>query len=80
MTPLLALSLHPHVYIPDYGVWGKEKYIQSFWKNVDWTRFRERWYAASPNGRRTDGAEGQAGPRFGTQFGNMPANSVFEPR
>lgn len=80
MTPLLALSLHPHVYIPDYGVWGKEKYIQNFWKNVDWTRFRERWYAAKPSARSTDGADGQAAPRFGSQFANRPANSVFAER
>lgn len=34
--PLLCLSLHPHVYIPDYGVWGKEEYIRNFWGNVNW--------------------------------------------
>ncbi|KAK9896219.1 manganese and iron superoxide dismutase [Cystobasidium minutum MCA 4210] len=34
--PLLCLSLHPHVYIPDYGIWGKEEYIRNFWGNVNW--------------------------------------------
>ena len=41
--PLLCLSLHPHVYIPDYGIWGKERYIQNFWRNVDWERLERRW-------------------------------------
>lgn len=41
--PIFCLSLHPHVYIPDYGVWGKEKYIQNFWKSVDWAKANERY-------------------------------------
>ena len=45
--PLMCLSLHPHVYIPDYGIVGKEKYIESFWGNVDWTLLDRRYEAAS---------------------------------
>lgn len=41
--PLLCLSLHPHVYIPDYGVWGKEEYIRNFWGNVDWNLVYQRY-------------------------------------
>jgi Fe-Mn family superoxide dismutase len=41
--PLLCLSLHPHVYIPDYGVWGKEEYIRNFWGNVDWKLVFQRY-------------------------------------
>ena len=43
--PLLCLSLHPHVYIPDYGVWGKEQYIQNFWKSVDWQKADQKYRA-----------------------------------
>ena len=43
--PILCLSLHPHVYIPDYGVWGKEKYIENFWRSVDWQKADERYRA-----------------------------------
>lgn len=41
--PLLCLSLHPHVYIPDYGIWGKEEYIRNFWGNVDWELVYQRY-------------------------------------
>jgi Fe-Mn family superoxide dismutase len=43
--PLLCLSLHPHVYIPDYGIWGKEEYIRNFWRNVDWQLAYKRYQA-----------------------------------
>lgn len=43
--PLFCLSLHPHVYIPDYGVWGKEQYIQNFWKSIDWDKANKRYTA-----------------------------------
>lgn len=41
--PLLCLSLHPHVYIPDYGICGKEEYIRNFWGNVDWQLCYQRY-------------------------------------
>lgn len=41
--PLLCLSLHPHVYINDYGICGKEEYIRNFWGNVDWQRCQNRY-------------------------------------
>lgn len=41
--PLLCLSLHPHVYIPDYGICGKEEYIRNFWGNVDWELCYKRY-------------------------------------
>lgn len=43
--PLMCLSLHPHVYIPDYGIMGKEKYIEAFWHNLDWDRVNTRYDA-----------------------------------
>lgn len=41
--PLLCLSLQPHVYLPDYGIMGKEAYIKNFWKNVDWAQAERRY-------------------------------------
>ncbi|KAG9294074.1 hypothetical protein G9A89_001315 [Geosiphon pyriformis] len=35
-TPLLVLNVWEHAYLTDYGVNGKEKYIDNFWKCVDW--------------------------------------------
>lgn len=34
--PLFAISLHEHAYLHDYGVWGKEAYLENFWKVLDW--------------------------------------------
>ncbi|KAI5480572.1 superoxide dismutase, Fe-Mn family [Pseudohyphozyma bogoriensis] len=34
--PLACLSLHPHCYLGDYGVWGREEYVKRWWKSVDW--------------------------------------------
>jgi Fe-Mn family superoxide dismutase len=41
--PLLCLSLHPHVYIPDYGINGKDAYIENFWRNVNWEQIERRY-------------------------------------
>lgn len=36
LRPLLCLSVHPHCYINDYGVWGREEYVRRWWQHVDW--------------------------------------------
>jgi Fe-Mn family superoxide dismutase len=34
--PLACVSLHEHVYMPKYGVNGKEEYVRDWLKYVDW--------------------------------------------
>ncbi|KAL1916048.1 mitochondrial 37S ribosomal protein mS42 [Calcarisporiella thermophila] len=43
-TPLLALSLWEHAYFTDYGVRGRQAYVERFWDVVDW----ERVFSRSP--------------------------------
>lgn len=41
LHPLLALSVHPHCYLEDYGVWGREEYVRNWWSAVDWRKVEE---------------------------------------
>lgn len=41
---LLALNLWQHAYIPDFGVAGRENYINAWWKAIDWTKVNARLY------------------------------------
>lgn len=36
LHPLLCLSVHPHCYLEDYGVWGREEYVRNWWEHVNW--------------------------------------------
>ncbi len=36
LHPLLCLSVHPHCYMEDYGVWGREEYVRNWWEHVNW--------------------------------------------
>lgn len=36
LQPLLCLSTHPHCYLEDYGVWGREEYVRNWWEHVNW--------------------------------------------
>ncbi|CAG8443558.1 6186_t:CDS:2 [Acaulospora morrowiae] len=40
--PLLALNVWEHAYLRDFGMEGKEKYIDAFWNCVDWYKVEER--------------------------------------
>ncbi|CAG8712896.1 3389_t:CDS:2, partial [Funneliformis caledonium] len=35
-TPLLCLNMWEHAYIKDFGIQGKENYIDSFWGCINW--------------------------------------------
>ena len=41
-TPLLCLNIWEHAYIKDFGIKGKEKYIDSFWNCINWEVVQKR--------------------------------------
>lgn len=38
ILPLACISLHPHCYLADYGVWGREEYVRRWFGAVDWKK------------------------------------------
>ena len=76
--PLMCLSLHPHVYIPDYGIWGKEKYIENFWRNVDWERVEQRWDAVKQQIR--PAASFSSNNYDSLQMTQRPPSDAYAPR
>ncbi|KAK4692650.1 superoxide dismutase, Fe-Mn family, partial [Phenoliferia sp. Uapishka_3] len=38
ILPLACISLHPHCYLADYGVWGREEYVRNWFEHVDWKK------------------------------------------
>ena len=40
---VLALDVWEHAFIVDYGVGGKDKYIDAFFKNLNWTLIEQRF-------------------------------------
>ncbi len=44
---ILALDVWEHAYLADYGTTGKEKYIDAFFKNLNWRVLEER-FASMP--------------------------------
>lgn len=45
LYPLLCVSVFEHAWLGDYGLWGKERYLQRFWDAVNWTRAEQLWGA-----------------------------------
>ncbi len=43
---ILALDVWEHAYLADYGVTGKDKYIDAFFKNINWSVCEQRFSAA----------------------------------
>ena len=41
---LLALNLWEHAYLPDYGVRGRQDYIDAWWKSIDWNKVDDRLF------------------------------------
>lgn len=44
---ILALDVWEHAYLLDYGVSGKGKYIEAFFKNINWAVCEQRFAAAA---------------------------------
>lgn len=42
VMPVLCVNTWEHVYLYDYGVKGKRKYLEAWWKAVDWGIVQER--------------------------------------
>jgi Fe-Mn family superoxide dismutase len=38
VKPCLAVSVFQHSYLTDYGVGGKEAYLQAWWELINWSR------------------------------------------
>ncbi|GAA5875714.1 hypothetical protein JCM5296_005593 [Sporobolomyces johnsonii] len=45
LHPLVCVSTHPHCYLEDYGLWGREEYVKKWWSAVDWRRVEEAFEA-----------------------------------
>lgn len=43
LHPLTCISVHPHCYLEDYGVWGREEYVRNWWGAVDWKKAEESY-------------------------------------
>ncbi|KAF7845745.1 hypothetical protein BT93_L0839 [Corymbia citriodora subsp. variegata] len=41
--PLLCLNVWQHVWVPDYGVMGKNIYLSNWWDRIDWEQVSERY-------------------------------------
>ena len=44
--PIIVLDVYEHAYFLDYGS-DKKKYVEDFWKNLDWTKAEELYVKAS---------------------------------
>ena len=44
---ILALDVWEHAFLADYGAAGKAKYIEAFFKNLNWDVMNERFVAAT---------------------------------
>jgi len=44
---ILALDVWEHAFLLDYGAQGKGKYIDAFFKNLNWGIIEERFATAS---------------------------------
>ncbi|KAK4046528.1 hypothetical protein OIV83_005980 [Microbotryomycetes sp. JL201] len=43
LYPLACVSVHPHCYLQDYGVWGREQYVKNWWSAVDWRKVEQAY-------------------------------------
>lgn len=42
LQPLLNVSVWQHMWLNDYGAFGKRKYLDSFWEKIDWNVIKGR--------------------------------------
>lgn len=52
LNPLMCLSVHERAWLRDFGVWGKEQYIQQWFKVLDWSRVDASYTKLSGGARR----------------------------
>ncbi|GJN90532.1 hypothetical protein Rhopal_003543-T1 [Rhodotorula paludigena] len=43
LHPLACISTHPHCYLADYGLWGRDEYVKKWWGAVDWAKIEDAY-------------------------------------
>lgn len=42
-VPILCLNVWQHMWVPDYGIVGKPRYLSAWWERIDWQQVYDRW-------------------------------------
>lgn len=53
LHPLACISVHPHCYLEDYGLWGRDEYVRKWWSAVDWSRVEQAYDAFTTRAKAT---------------------------
>ncbi|SCU81990.1 LANO_0B04786g1_1 [Lachancea nothofagi CBS 11611] len=48
-VPLLAIDASPKAWLTDYGVFGKDLYLERVWESIEWNLVEQRLPARAPN-------------------------------
>lgn len=51
LHPLACISVHPHCYLGDYGLWGRDEYVRKWWAAVDWKKVEDAFDAFTRKAR-----------------------------
>lgn len=51
LHPLACISVHQHCYLEDYGLWGRDDYVQKWWGAVDWKKVEDAFEAFTRKAR-----------------------------
>lgn len=51
LHPLACISVHPHCYLADYGLWGRDEYVRKWWTAVDWKKVEDAFDAFTRKAR-----------------------------
>jgi superoxide dismutase, Fe-Mn family len=43
VEPLLCVNTWQHVWVPEYGIGGKRKYLENWWNAINWNTVAENW-------------------------------------
>ena len=46
-VPILCLNVWQHMWVPDYGMLGKPRYLSAWWERIDWSKAYDKWNAAA---------------------------------
>ncbi|GAA5827487.1 hypothetical protein JCM3770_005253 [Rhodotorula araucariae] len=51
LHPLACINVHPHCYLEDYGLWGRDEYVRKWWGAVDWQKVEDAYEAFTRKAR-----------------------------